>query len=52
VALAYKFQFLGSVVHFPATQLWQAVTEPKCNFFGWLVMHDKVLTADNMMKRN
>jgi hypothetical protein len=32
--------------------IWQAFAEPKCKFFAWLVMHDKVLTADNMLKRN
>lgn len=52
VASAYEIQFKGAAVLFPATEIWRAITEPKCCFFGWLVMHNKVLTADNMAKRN
>lgn len=43
---------VGATVYFPATNIWQARTEPKCQFFAWLAMHNKVLTADNMMKKN
>jgi hypothetical protein len=51
VASAYECQFEGSIVQFPAMSIWQAMTEPKCKFFTWLLMHDRVLTANNMMKR-
>lgn len=49
---AYDIQFMGATVYFPATEIWRAISEPKCRFFGWLVLHNKVLTADNMIKRN
>jgi hypothetical protein len=28
-----------------------AQTEPKCKLFAWLVMHDRVLNTDNLVKR-
>jgi hypothetical protein len=52
VASAYECQFEGSIVHFPAMSIWEARAEAKCNFFAWVVMHDRVLTTNNMMKRN
>jgi hypothetical protein len=52
IASAYECQFQGSFGTFLATHIWQAMTEPKCNFFVWLAMHDKILTASNMIKRN
>jgi hypothetical protein len=27
-------------------------TEPRSKFFTWLALHDRVLTADNMLKKN
>jgi hypothetical protein len=52
VASAYECQFLGSFAQIPAMPIWRALAEPKCKFFGWLALHDKILTADNMIKRN
>jgi hypothetical protein len=52
VSSIYDCQFRGSIIHFSATSIWQETTEPKCRFFGWLVLHDRVLTANNMIKRN
>lgn len=52
VASAYEVQFRGAMSFFPAKYLWSANTEPKCRFFAWLAMHDRVLTADNLAKRN
>jgi hypothetical protein len=40
------------MVHFPTTNVWKANTEPKCKFFAWLVLHNKALIADNMLKKN
>jgi hypothetical protein len=31
--------------------IWKAKTEPKCRFFAWLLLHRKILTADNLEKR-
>jgi hypothetical protein len=52
VASGYECQFLGAISHFPVTQIWQAKSEAKCKFFARLFMHNRVLTADNMSKRN
>jgi hypothetical protein len=35
-----------------ADDLWRATSEPKCKFLSWLVLHDKVLTTNNMSKKN
>lgn len=51
VSSAYNCQFLGAMTRLPADDLWRAGSEPKCKFFSWLVL-DKVLTADNMEKKN
>jgi hypothetical protein len=51
-ASAYECQFKGAMVYFLATEVWKARTEPKCKFFVWLVLHNKILTADNMAKKN
>jgi hypothetical protein len=52
VASAYKCQFYGSMVSFPASNIWTSYTEHKCNFFAWLVLHNRVLTVENMLKKN
>jgi hypothetical protein len=51
VASAYECQFHGSFVKFPAMYIWKALAEPKSKFFTWLVLHDRVLTAENMAKK-
>jgi hypothetical protein len=52
VATTYKFQFHGAMVSFPASHIWSAIIEPKCRFFAWLALHNRILTADNMLKKN
>jgi hypothetical protein len=52
VASAYECQFLGAMINFPATEIWRAKYEQKCKFFAWLVLHDKALTAENMIKKD
>jgi hypothetical protein len=42
----------GAMTTFAPDTVWKASTEPKCRLFGWLVMHDRVLTTDNMARRN
>jgi hypothetical protein len=32
--------------------IWKAKVEPKCCFFVWSLLHNKVLTADNLQKRH
>jgi hypothetical protein len=38
--------------HFKADDIWRAITEPKCQFFTWLVLYHRVLTAINMAKKH
>jgi hypothetical protein len=52
VASAYNCHFNGPMVSFSSDSIWRAICEPKYRFFGWLAMHNKVLTADNMLKKN
>jgi hypothetical protein len=49
---AYECQWWGATILYPAMSVWRAITEPKCKFFAWLAMHNKVLTTDNLLKRN
>jgi hypothetical protein len=52
VAYAYDYQFIGAMQRFPASFIWKAQAEPRSRFFTWLTLHDRVLTADNMIKKN
>lgn len=52
VKSAYEVQFRGATVYFPAKEIWTARTEPKCRLFAWLALHNKVLTAENMIRKN
>jgi hypothetical protein len=52
VSSTYECQFLRSIINFPAIDVWKARIEQKCKFFSWLVLHNRVLTTDNMLKRN
>lgn len=52
VASAYEAQFKGSITYFLAENIWKAQCEPRCRFFTCLALHDRVLTSDNLVKRN
>uniref|UniRef100_A0A8R7VIC8 Reverse transcriptase zinc-binding domain-containing protein n=1 Tax=Triticum urartu TaxID=4572 RepID=A0A8R7VIC8_TRIUA len=48
---AYLYQFWGRI-EFPFQELiWQIKIPPKVQFFAWLVVQGKCLTADNLAKR-
>jgi hypothetical protein len=49
---AYLIQFEGSYSKLKLTPIWKAQAEPKCHFFPWTLLHKKILTANNLMKRN
>lgn len=49
---AYLIQFEGSYTKRKITPIWQAKAEPKCRFFVWTLLHNKVLTTNNLIKRN
>jgi hypothetical protein len=43
---------LGAMSKFLAPMIWKATAEPRREFFSWLMLHNKVLMADNMLKIN
>ena len=48
---AYNIQFAGSHGQFISSHIWQAESEGKHKFFTWLLVQSKLLTADNLLKR-
>jgi len=32
--------------------IWKAKAEPKCHVLAWTLLHKKILTANNLSKRN
>lgn len=49
---AYQIQFEGTFSKFKLMPIWKAAAEPKCKFFAWTLLHEKILTASNLSKRN
>ena len=48
---AYNIQFAGSHSQFVGASIWKAEAEGKHRFFAWLMVQSKLLTADNLIKR-
>jgi len=48
---SYNTQFLGSFSDFNANSIWKAESKGKHNFFAWLLVQCKILTADKLMVR-
>ncbi|WVZ95321.1 hypothetical protein U9M48_041103 [Paspalum notatum var. saurae] len=48
---AYLAQFHGSMPRLRLLPIWKAKTEPKCRFFAWTLLHRKILTANNLLRR-
>jgi hypothetical protein len=48
---AYHIQFRGRTKTRNISQIWKAKTEPKCRFFAWILLHKKILTANNLAKK-
>jgi hypothetical protein len=49
---AYQILFQGSFSKLKLSTIWKAGAEPKCRFFAWTLLHKKILTANNLIKRN
>ena len=49
---AYNIQFEGTFSKIGIIPIWKAKAEPKCIFFAWTLLHKKILTANNLLKRN
>lgn len=47
----YCIQFQGQIKRLNITPIWKAKTEPKCRIFAWILLHRKILTANNLAKR-
>jgi hypothetical protein len=48
---AYQVQFIGVFSKIKITPIWRAKAERKCRFFAWTLLHKKILTANNLLKR-
>jgi len=48
----YCIQFQGTFSKLKLQPIWKAKAEPKCRFFAWTLLHKKILTANNLIKRN
>jgi len=49
---AYEVQFRGSFCSFRPQCIWSAYAEPKHRFFTWLLVQERILTADKLQDRN
>lgn len=49
---AYSYQFEGSFTRLDFVSLWKAPAEPKMRSLGWLILHHKTLTAQNLLQRH
>ena len=38
--------------HTASYESWKARAQPKCRFFAWMLLRKKILTANNLIKRN
>jgi hypothetical protein len=48
----YNFQFMGSFCSFNSKAIWKPKVEGKHRFSPWLLVQQKILTADNLIIRN
>ena len=48
---SYDVQFRGSFCSFNSNRVWKAYAEPKHKFFTWLLVQEKILTADRLQQR-
>ena len=48
---AYSLQFAGSTLSSMDSLVWKAWAPPKCNFFAWLIIQNRVWTADRLQRR-
>jgi hypothetical protein len=51
VALAYSTQFEGMVNSFMMEAVWKTWAPPKCKLFAWLILQNRVWSADRLQKR-
>ena len=49
---AYEAFFMGSIKFGPWKRVWKTWAPPRCRFFIWLVLHNRVWTAVRLARRN
>uniref|UniRef100_A0A8R7VDU0 Reverse transcriptase zinc-binding domain-containing protein n=1 Tax=Triticum urartu TaxID=4572 RepID=A0A8R7VDU0_TRIUA len=50
-ASAYRAQFIGLVDTDMNQNVWKNWAPPKCKFFAWLVINNRIWTADRLHRR-
>jgi hypothetical protein len=48
---AYKMQFLGLINSLMPSLVWKSWAPPKCKIFAWLIIQNRVWTADRLQRR-
>lgn len=48
---AYSIQFAGKTKCLTASQTWKTKAPPKCKFFAWLMLKDRIWTAARLQRR-
>jgi len=48
---AYRIQLKGRFKKISITPVWRAKAEPKCKIFAWILLHCKIVIADNLKRR-
>jgi hypothetical protein len=46
----YRAQFNGSYADYEWNRVWKAPVESKCKFFSWLLLQNKLWTADRLAR--
>lgn len=51
MAFAYKAQFIGVTKNPTIVSIWKAWAPPKCKFFAWLIVQNRVWSSDRLARR-
>jgi hypothetical protein len=47
---AYKMQYAGTFPDFEWAEIWNTMVENKCKFFSWLILQNRLWTADRILR--
>ena len=48
---AYETQFLGTIATPALSSIWKTWAPPKCKFFAWLILQNRVWSSDRLARR-